>query len=82
MVKWISGFKRFFEDNDGNFSMTRLKTFLANIVALYLAIYMIIFHFDAMSWIHLALVIILLAYSFGEKIFSQALEYFRAKLGK
>ena len=82
MVKWISGFKRFFEDNEGNFSMSRLKTFLVLLAVIFCIQYAIVYHFHKITWIHLSLFIIMFAYSFGEKIFAQIIEYFRAKLGK
>ncbi len=64
----------FFEDENGNKSSTRLKTFLAAIVALIISL-VDVFSSSFISTESLPLIITLLAFSAGEKSYQYFLEF-------
>jgi len=64
---------KLFEESPGVLSSTRVKTFIAAIAGIFIAI-MSVFVKDVTLGDALPMVIVLLAYSFGEKIFSKFAE--------
>jgi|ETNmetMinimDraft_26_1059896.scaffolds.fasta_scaffold16957_2 hypothetical protein len=63
----------FFEDNNGNKSSTRLKTFLSAIAALFIALISVVFSEVSLGE-SLPVIITLLAFSSGEKSYQYFLE--------
>lgn len=63
----------FFEDNNGNKSSTRLKTFLAAIIAFVISIATVFFEVVSITE-SLSVIIALLAFSSGEKSYQYFLE--------
>lgn len=63
----------FFEDQNGNKSSTRLKTFLSAVIALCIALLCVVFNVVSIGE-SLPVIITLLAFSSGEKSFQYFLE--------
>ncbi len=70
----------FFEDNNGNKSSTRLKTFLSAIIALCIAIISVVLN-EVSIGESLPVIITLLAFSSGEKSYQYFLESKAKKQG-